>query len=90
MLADDYRLNDFAPRVKHGARMDGVEMDSILRQIGWTREELQRRLGVRADTIRGWLSNRRPIPENVADWLRIWRDLADQAPGLPEGWHGRL
>jgi hypothetical protein len=66
--------------------MDGAQLDAILREIGWTREELQRRLSIRADTIRGWLTNRRPIPEVVAQWLRQVRDAQGQAPPLPEGW----
>jgi hypothetical protein len=32
------------------------------------------------------LSGRRPVPDNVAKWLRQIRDGIDTA-GLPEGWH---
>jgi transcriptional regulator with XRE-family HTH domain len=65
--------------------MDGPEMSEALRQIGWTAQQLAERLGVRRDTVTGWLTGRRPVPENLAAWLRAIRDHLDAQP-LPDGW----
>jgi hypothetical protein len=62
--------------------MDGAEMDAILRQIGWHLQEL----AVRPSTIYDWLTGRRVIPPNLADWLQLVRDAQSQAPALPDGW----
>jgi plasmid maintenance system antidote protein VapI len=65
--------------------MTGNELSEVLATIGWTAGELQRRLGIRGDTVRQWLSGRRPIPDNVATWLIRLRDKISDDP-LPEGW----
>jgi hypothetical protein len=66
--------------------MDGTELGEVLKAIGWSVAELQRRLGVRGDTVRQWLSNRREIPPNLERWLYQVRDAQGQAPALPDGW----
>ena len=68
--------------------MDGGELDSVLKAIGWRPQELARRLGVRNDTVYGWLTNRRPVPENLAEWLIRIRDKISDDP-LPAGWEER-
>ena len=66
--------------------MNGQELSEALKQIGWNPTELARRLGIRVHSIFDWLNGRRPVPDNVADWLIKVRDLVDQAPPLPDGW----
>ena len=61
-------------------------MDAILKQIGWHPQELAWRLNVRASTVYHWLTGRRAIPPNLADWLQQVRDKQAQAPALPDGW----
>jgi lambda repressor-like predicted transcriptional regulator len=65
--------------------MDGAEMSEALRKIGWSVGELSRRLGVRGDTVRNWLADRRPIPRNVAEWLLRLAEKVE-ADRLPENW----
>jgi hypothetical protein len=86
LLAGKRELHDNLLAVKDYRPMTGEEMSEVLRQIGWPLGELCRRLSVREDTARGWLSNRRPIPPNVAQWLHQVRDGINTAPALPEGW----
>jgi hypothetical protein len=78
-------LHDNATPFKH-LRMTGGEMSECLRAIGWPLAELCRRLSIREDTARGWLTNRRPIPPNVERWLHAVRDNLANAPALPDGW----
>jgi plasmid maintenance system antidote protein VapI len=66
--------------------MDGPEMSEVLRQIGWQVPELAHRLNVRPGTVYDWLTGRRHIPDNLADWLRRVRDHQANAGALPEGW----
>jgi plasmid maintenance system antidote protein VapI len=66
--------------------MDADEMSEILREIGWEPAELARRLDVRQDTVRRWLSGRREIPPNLAAWLRLHRTVQAQVPLLPDNW----
>jgi len=66
--------------------VDGAELDSVLKQIGWHPPVLAQRLGVRNDSVYGWLTGRRPIPDNLAVWLRRIRDAQGQVPPLPDGW----
>jgi hypothetical protein len=66
--------------------MDGQEMAALLKRIGWNGNELARRLGIRAQNVSRWLSDRHPIPDNVGAWLIVVADNADKAPALPEGW----
>ena len=61
-------------------------MATLLRRIGWHANELARRLNVRPQNVSRWLSDRHPIPENVAAWLIVVAENADRAPALPEGW----
>jgi hypothetical protein len=77
-------LHEASPRVKTGI-MDGAELSRTLVVIGWTAGELQRRLGVRSDTVRSWLADRRPIPDSVAEWLHLLRDKIAANP-LPKNW----
>ena len=63
-------------------------MRDCLRQIGWSIHTLANRLGVRRDTVTGWVSNRRSIPENLAEWLIRIRDKLSDDP-LPKDWAQR-
>jgi hypothetical protein len=66
--------------------MDGQEMAQLLGRIGWPSSELARRLNIGVRSVAGWLSGKRPVPDNVAEWLREVADNADRAPRLPRGW----
>lgn len=66
--------------------MSGDEMAAVMKKIGWSAHEVARRLDVRPQTVTGWTSGRRGIPENLAEWLEQWSQLADKAPALPRGW----
>jgi DNA-binding transcriptional regulator YiaG len=71
---------------KRQSGMDGAELDAILKTLGWTPQELARRLSVRNDSVYAWLTNRRPIPQTLADWLRLHRTAQGSVPPLPENW----
>jgi DNA-binding transcriptional regulator YiaG len=81
-----HRLRDLRAPVKASIAMTSAELSDILREIGWQPAELATRLGVRQESVRGWLSGRREIPENLAVWLRAVRDGVSSAGPLPEGW----
>jgi plasmid maintenance system antidote protein VapI len=66
--------------------MDADELNRTLAQIGWSQHELARRLEVRPDTVRGWVTGRRTVPDNLAEWLRQHRDKQTEVPPLPDGW----
>jgi DNA-binding transcriptional regulator YiaG len=66
--------------------VDGQEMSAILDQIGWSPAVLAGRLNVRVGSVYDWLTGRRTIPPNLADWLRRLRDAQGQVPSLPDGW----
>jgi hypothetical protein len=66
--------------------MDGPEMSGVLKEIGWPVLELAHRLNVRPGTVHDWLTGRRHIPDNLAEWLRRVRDHQANAGALPEGW----
>jgi hypothetical protein len=68
------------------AAMTGPELSECLKQIGWPISELVDRLQVRPDTVMQWIRGRRPIPENLAEWLIKVRDGQASAGPLPEGW----
>jgi hypothetical protein len=85
-VAGIYWLHDNRAHYKHHARMNGAELDFVLKQIGWSPPELARRLGVRNDSVYQWLTNRRPIPTNLERWLYQVRAGLASAPPLPEGW----
>ena len=38
--------------------------------------------------LSGWLTNRRPVPQNLAEWLIRIRDKLSDEP-LPEDWEQR-
>jgi hypothetical protein len=66
--------------------MTGAKMSDLLREIGWEPATLAQKLGVRVDMVRGWLTSRREIPPNLADWLRRVRDAQASAGPVPEDW----
>lgn len=63
-------------------------MAALLRRIGWSSNELARRLDVSYRSLNGWLHDTRPIPENLAEWLREVAAAQGMAPPLPKDWKG--
>jgi hypothetical protein len=66
--------------------VSGPELSECLKAIGWPVSELVERLGVRSDTAVQWIKGRRPVPENLATWLRRIRDAQGAIPPLPDDW----
>ena len=60
--------------------MDAAELSEVLRAIGWSSNELARRLSIRVTTVADWLNGRRAVPDNVAAWLTAHRDAQGQVP----------
>jgi transcriptional regulator with XRE-family HTH domain len=60
-----------------------------LEKLGWSSQQLARHLGIRENTVRGWLSGRRSVPPNVLDWIERKAAAFATVPDLPEGWHPR-
>ena len=86
LSAGTSEVHDKLTRASDTRRMTGAELSEILKAIGWPVSELVDRLQVRPDTVMQWLRGRRPIPDNLADWLYRLRDAQSQVPPLPDGW----
>ncbi len=48
---------------------DAERMRWLMYVIGWSSNELARRLDVSPKSARDWVSLRRPVPEMIGDWL---------------------
>jgi transcriptional regulator with XRE-family HTH domain len=60
------------------------ELRECLGVIGWTQRELAEELGIDDRTVRlFWAMGRKPVPDNVAEWLRA---IAAAHAARPEGW----
>lgn len=53
--------------------------------IGWDKQELVRRLGVKPSKVTAWLMGKSFVPDNVAVWLERLALTVKQMP-VPEGW----
>jgi len=62
------------------------ELTHLLGQIGWTRGELARRLGVSDSAVQGWATGRREAPENLLAWLRDVASQMAEAGAQPPDW----
>jgi hypothetical protein len=67
--------------------MTNERMAEIMRQIGWSSQELGRRLGVREISIRRYLQGSREVPPNLATWLEGLATLVGAYSSLPDDWH---
>lgn len=54
--------------------MTGPELDAALRDIGWSRSELGRRVGRRPSYVDAWATGRRTIPSWLAQYVCAVRD----------------
>lgn len=57
----------------------------LLMDIGWSRSELARRLGVAYRTVEGWAMGTIETPRNVQAWLEILAKVHRLYPE-PEDW----
>ena len=57
-----------------------------LHVIGWSQEELSRRLNTHESTVRQMARGRRPITDTLAIWLEMLAARALHGPLLPNGW----
>jgi hypothetical protein len=64
----------------------GDEMSDCLRRIGWSANELGRRLNVNEHRLRRMLTGRAEIPPNLAEWLRCYAQAIGRLPPLPKDW----
>lgn len=67
----------------------GDEMSDALRRIGWSVNELSRRLRIGERRLRRMTDGREEIPENLADWLRGLAENMDRQPRMPKDWRMR-
>ena len=49
-------------RIPNDNTMTPDELASVLAQLGWTQEELGRRLGMAPDTVSRWATGKVPMP----------------------------
>jgi transcriptional regulator with XRE-family HTH domain len=66
--------------------MQPEEMRELLEQIGWSSNELARRLGINQRSVGDYRSGKRPIPDNLASWLRAMAAAVRAMPAQPENW----
>jgi transcriptional regulator with XRE-family HTH domain len=51
------------------ASVTSDRLSLLLDEIGWSVNELSRRLNVRPQTIRRWVAGSAPIPDRISDWM---------------------
>ena len=66
--------------------MDNRRLEECLRIIGWSSQEIARRLDVRENTVRQMLQGKRRIPDNFAAWLEGFVAHLGAYPALPDDW----
>jgi transcriptional regulator with XRE-family HTH domain len=54
---------------KVAAVMTSQRLSTLLDEVGWSVNELSRRLDIRQQTIRRWLAGSAPIPDRIDAWL---------------------
>jgi len=66
--------------------MTAAEFNVVLESIGWSRNELARRLGLGTDrAVRRWSSGQNAVPPAISAWLlEVARVLENLRP--PEDW----
>ena len=65
--------------------MTRERLNTILDALGWTQRDLAAFLGCTYSTVRGWCNGRKPVPENVAEWLDEFGGWLLANP-LPKRW----
>jgi ribosome-binding protein aMBF1 (putative translation factor) len=55
-------------------------------ELGWSSGELARRLNIREDSVRQYISGKRNIPDGLGVWLDACVEIARTMPKHPEGW----
>lgn len=50
--------------------MTPTELNAALETLGWGRYELARRRGCSEGLVRLWSGGKRPVPPDLAQWLR--------------------
>ena len=66
-----------------------ARFNEAMRRIGWSQNELVRRLGIAEGTSRQWASGRKDCQDEVLAWLDhigAALDAAIKANPMPEGW----
>ncbi len=58
---------------------------TLLQALGWSQSALADRLHCSASTVRQWCNGRKPVPENVAEWLDEFGGWLLANP-LPKRW----
>jgi transcriptional regulator with XRE-family HTH domain len=63
--------------------MTPQELSKLLDDVGWSVNELARRIDVRQQTIRRWLAGSAPFPDRIAAWLQEVARIIGQIPPPP-------
>src|SRR4051812_47767751 len=74
-----------ASYLRFGKGMTGEEMRYCMRLLRWSIGHVARTLDMHHANVRQMGRNARPIPGNLAAWLRA-KAAGHDAPELPEGW----
>lgn len=65
--------------------MTGNEFRNCLDEIGVTTNWVVVRLAVTRSTVQRWIRGEKPIPQNVAEWLRAYKTFSEDRR-LPIDW----
>lgn len=66
--------------------MSPQELRETLKLIGWSQHSCAEYLGIDSRSIKNnWASGDKPIPQNLADWLRVLAAFHRQHP-YPHDW----
>lgn len=69
-----------------GPPMSAERLRWCLEVLGWSSQELARRLAVNEKSARYWVAGRRPVPDSLAAWIEHLVAVMLQQPALPDGW----
>lgn len=51
--------------------MDKTGLAAVLHMLDWKQTVLAQRLGVHVNTVSGWATGSMPVPDYVAEYLRV-------------------
>lgn len=87
----DFAWPDWLPLESEPASlpMTGTRMRWCLLAIGWSQEELARRIHTHESSVRQMVRGRRDIPDTLAIWLERQVSRMLCGPMKPDGWRAK-
>lgn len=51
--------------------MNSIDLKAALSDLGWSQKHFASRLGCDADTVSRWCTSKTPVPDYVAEYIRV-------------------